>query len=1029
MLGVSGLRLALALLAFAAYAQTISKPLETGKAIQDDLAGGQSHSYPVRLEASQFLHVVVRQLGVDVLLRWFGPDGQKLAEVDTIPGTQGQEPLFWVAHAAGDYRLDVNAKNRTANSGRYEVRVEELRTAVAEDDHRVAAQQSFREAQNWVGKDAYQQGIKAYEQAVTSYRSAHDRKGEAASLNNLGIAYAFLSQYDKAIGLYELALAISREIKDRRSEANNLGNLGNAYFNLSQYERGIGYDERALAIYREIKYRLGEASSLNDLGNAYSYLSQYEKGVGFYEQALAIKREIKDRRGEANSLNNIAFAYDSLSQYEKAIGLEEQALAISREIKDRRIEATSLGNIGNAYLSLGQHEKAIGYLEQALTIKRDLKDRRGEAYSLLALAETYQKLGQHRKAIGYFEEALAISGEIKDRDTASNVLSGLGTTYRSMNQKDKAVSFHVRALSILREIKARREEAMALSELMLDWQASAQPRLAIFYGKQAVNTLQAIRSDIRGLDRESQQSFAKGQEQSYHTLADLLISQGRLPEAQQVLNLLKEEEYFDFVRRDSTETGGLNSRASYTAEEAESEKRYREVGDRLVAIGTEHGALLGKKTLTPEETQRLAQLEKDLEAGNAAFQQFLGNLATQFSAKPAAAAKLEQIRDTQGLMEDLRELPAGTVAIYTLVGDEKYRAILITPDVQKAYQYPIAAADLNRKILAFREAAQSPKLDPRPLGVELYKILVGPMAEDLRQAKAQTLMWSLDGALRYVPLGALFDGKQYLIEQYRMSVFTPASNARLKDRPDQRWTAAGFGVTKAHEGASALPDVAAEMAGIIHEKAGDQSGVLEGHVKMDEDFTEQSMREELRKRPPAVHIASHFDFRPGDETKSALLMGDGNLLTLAQIKKLPNLFGGVQVLTLSACNTGVGDNTADGKEVEGFGVLAQRQGAKAVIASLWPVADASTSRLMQDFYRIRESAPGITKLEALRQAQLGLLHGTGEVQRSSAPERALIHEPARSISHVQAPAYARDPRAPYAHPYFWAPFFLMGNWL
>jgi len=87
--------------------------------------------------------------------------------------------------------------------------------------------------------------------------------------------------------------------------------------------------------------------------------------------------------------------------------------------------------------------------------------------------------------------------------------------------------------------------------------------------------------------------------------------------------------------------------------------------------------------LTQEETERLVQLEKDLEAGNAAFQQFLGNLPTQFSAKPAAAATLEQVRDTQGLMEDLRELPAGTVAIYTLVGDEKYRAILITPDVQK----------------------------------------------------------------------------------------------------------------------------------------------------------------------------------------------------------------------------------------------------------------------------------------------------------------------------------------------------------
>jgi len=77
-------------------------------------------------------------------------------------------------------------------------------------------------------------------------------------------------------------------------------------------------------------------------------------------------------------------------------------------------------------------------------------------------------------------------------------------------------------------------------------------------------------------------------------------------------------------------------------------------------------------------------------------------------------------------------------------------------------------------------------------------------------------------------------------------------------------------------------------------------------------------------------------------------------LSLAQIKTLPNIFSGVDLLTLSACNTATGGTGANGKEVEGFGVLAQRQGAKSVIASLWPVADSSTKVLMQEFYRLRE---------------------------------------------------------------------------
>jgi CHAT domain-containing protein len=266
-------------------------------------------------------------------------------------------------------------------------------------------------------------------------------------------------------------------------------------------------------------------------------------------------------------------------------------------------------------------------------------------------------------------------------------------------------------------------------------------------------------------------------------------------------------------------------------------------------------------------------------------------------------------------------------------------------------------------------------------------------------------MWSLDGALRYVPLAALYDGKQYLIERYRMSVMTLASNARLKDRPDKKWEAAGFGAT------ATLPSVASELAGIITTKPGD-GGVLAGEIKLDDQFTQKSMRQTLLKHYPVVHIASHFNFQPGNETKSFLLLGDGGHLTLAEMKSAANLFGGVQLLTLSACNTGVGD----GAEVEGFGTLAQRQGAKAGVASLWPVADASTAVLMREFYRIREANPTSTKLDALRQAQLGLLHAKGAGPASS--QRALVHEPA-------------DPAAPhdFRHPYFWAPFFLMGNWL
>ena len=125
-------------------------------------------------------------------------------------------------------------------------------------------------------------------------------------------------------------------------------------------------------------------------------------------------------------------------------------------------------------------------------------------------------------------------------------------------------------------------------------------------------------------------------------------------------------------------------------------------------------------------------------------------------------------------------------------------------------------------------------------------------------------------------------------------------------------------------------------------------------------------------------------------------------------------------MTLSACNTACGNIGQDGKEVECFGVLAQRQGARAIIATLWPVNDQSTSLLMQEFYRQKVS--GKSKAEALRKAQLELLSGRIKGEQTTSQKRG-------ETSDVERPFhFDKDPQAPYAPPYFWAPFLLIGNW-
>jgi CHAT domain-containing protein len=215
----------------------------------------------------------------------------------------------------------------------------------------------------------------------------------------------------------------------------------------------------------------------------------------------------------------------------------------------------------------------------------------------------------------------------------------------------------------------------------------------------------------------------------------------------------------------------------------------------------------------------------------------------------------------------------------------------------------------------------------------------------------------------------------------------------------------GLGVSKAHQNWPELRYVPVELNGIIRdEDAGRTNGILRGRIMLDEAFTEANLRDALTRRLyQVVHIASHFKFNAdGNSNDSFLLLGNGKFtkLTIAQIAAIPNFFAGVELLTLSACETAIGDEAGrrqddQGVEVESLAVVAQRKGASAVIASLWEVADVSTSKLMQSFYQCHATATATTKAAALRQAQLDLLLQTN---------------------------------SEYSHPFYWAPFVVIGNW-
>jgi CHAT domain-containing protein/tetratricopeptide (TPR) repeat protein len=823
-------------------------------------------------------------------------------------------------------------------------------------------------------------------------------------------------------------IGITEDVTDLSGKGRVFNSAGGIYTDAYGYE-ALATDS-SLADYivaadaaRRGPNRRAETYAVNNLGIAYSSYGRYEQAIEAFERALTLAREAEDSASSSAILNNLALTYASLSRQDKAAEYFEQALAAEREspVGGPGGQGVILNNLAGVYRAQQQYDKAVAAYQEALrllTAGGHGEGRQGEEILLNNLAGVYKALGDTERAVETLEEALQAARKINNRVSEAKILHNLGAAYDSRDRFDEAINAYHSSLTLKREVKDRAGEAATLNNLMFAWKARGKYQLAIFYGKQAINTYQAIRADIQRLDKETQNSYLASNEDSYRVLADALIAEGRLPEAQQVLNLLKSEEYFGFVRGNQDEAPSASARADLTPTESDWQQRYNEIADSVTKLGVERSELLAKTPRSAAEDQRLTQLDGDLIVANRAFHSFLDGLAGELAAAAQPDDKILQVREAQGLMEDLRELGDGTVALYTLVGEQALRIVLITPDVQKAAESRVTAAELNRKVFAFRKVLQDPRLDPKPLARELYALLVGPVARDLEGAQAQTLMWALDGALRYLPVSALHDGSAFLVERYRSVVFTPASNARLKDPPQSNWRGIGLGVSKAQPGFDALPGAAAELREVIRaEEAPD--GVVPGVIRLDEAFTADTMTMALRQRYPLVHIASHFSFKPGNDRDSFLLLGDGAHLTLEEIRLLPNAFSGVDLLTLSACDTATGSSGGDGKEVESFGVLAQRQGAKAVLATLWPVADEATRKLMRDFYRLRQSSPRQSKAEALRQAQLMSLRGSAQPP-AARDERGVAVADDADIG--EAPAQ-------YAHPYFWASFILIGNWL
>ncbi len=312
--------------------------LVPGKPIEREMKGGEAHSYRITVAAGQYVHVVVDQRGIDVVLVLYGPDGHKLLEMDSPNGTQVPEAASLVAQGSGTYRVGVRSLENDAPPGRYEVRVEPLRLATRQDKSRVAAERSFAEAAILKAQgtaDGPRRAIVKYEEALGLWRGLKDRLRESYTLEYIGNTYMDLGDRKKALDYYNQALPTSRAAGDRSGEAVTLDNIGRVYNALGERQKALDYLNQALPIQRTVGDRFGEAHTLSNIGWAYAALGEKQKALDYYSQALPIHRAVGDHSGEAHTLGDIAFIQRDLGDLVEARALIEEALRIIDSLRTK----------------------------------------------------------------------------------------------------------------------------------------------------------------------------------------------------------------------------------------------------------------------------------------------------------------------------------------------------------------------------------------------------------------------------------------------------------------------------------------------------------------------------------------------------------------------------------------------------------------------------------------------------------------------------------------------------------------------
>lgn len=840
----------------------------------------------------------------------------------------------------------------------------------------------------------------------------------AEQLVQQGVDRYQAGDYLGAIAHWKTALPIYQAAKNRATTAIVLENLARAYQQAGQSEQAITYWEQVASLYRQSRSpQLGRI--LTEQAQTYSRLGQPRKAIALLCDAddsgtcalgsgLQLARTAKDVAAEAAALGSLGDAYRLIGAYTLAIDVLQPSLEIAKTLENPIYQAAALNSLGNAHISLAQRsyrraasarqqgdtdkaeelqqaglredKTALTYLQQSLEISRAQSNLAAHLQTILSAIPLYYRT-QATAAPTALQEATRLLEQLPDsreRVYAAIDLSRLlqpvpvgelVSRNRCPNQTDISTAEVLlkQAVAIAQRLQDRRAESFALGELGHLYECQKNDAQAIDLTQKA---RWAADQDLLAKDSLYLWEWQTGR---------ILKRQGRIQEA--IAAYERAVTTLEAIRSDIlTANRDLQFDFRDTIDPI-----YREMVELKLSL-ERPVQVAAKQAAKPNQSQKnLRSILGTIDSLKLAeLQNYFGNDCVLTVANPTS---VDQIADQ------------ATAVINTIILDDKTAVIVSLPDGQKKFSWvDVPKQQLIDHVNEFRrglERIRGDAYDPKP-AQQVYDWLLAPFASDLAQAQIKTLVFVQDGILRTVPMAALHDGKQFLIERYAIAT-TPSlvlTDAKTLDRQSLRVLALGLtkAVTVDGERFRELPNVSREIIEVNRQLPGSKQ-------LLNEAFTRDRLQQELSQSAyPIIHIATHGKFGT-DPEDTFVVMGNEQKLTFNEldrlIRQVARSTDPLELLTLTACETAVGDD----RSALGLAGVAVQAGARSALASLWSVSDAATARIATDFYaKLRD--PNLSKAEALRAAQTALIRG----------------EPAFDGGQ-------------YTHPAYWSAFVMVGNWM